>query len=183
MSNSFEPRDPNAGHGLSQHSGQNPGQSLKNMFSNVHSSDGNLARTSLLEALLKREQWFVIDLGSAGQVLPLLRDFGGLQHVGLFTDAQAATEVLKRQEQRPEATRVVSIPIQRVAQFLSSIREWGVQAATFNPGPMGVTWYLDDLVVALWGRDSQQAQQASLPLANRDVGVRSTEGDDMRSVA
>jgi len=107
-------------------------------------------REALIRGLASMTRWFVIDLGARDGILPLVCDHGSGQQVQIFTSAEAANQILKMQEELPASARVVSLPTHEVAEFVSSLRRWGVASAIFNAGPWGMSWSLDDLVVALW---------------------------------
>ena len=115
---------------------------------------GKLPTASTREVLMRRlagmTRWFVIDLGARDGILPLVSDHGSGQQVQIFTSAEAANQMLHMQEELPACARVVSLPTHEVAEFVSSLRNWGVASAMFNAGPWGLSWSLDDLIVALW---------------------------------
>jgi len=107
-------------------------------------------RDGLIKTLAGLTRWYVIDLGSRDGILPLVGDHQGGQGVYLFTSGELANQMLRMHGELPTTARIVSLPTHEVAEFVSGLRRWGVQSATFNPGPWGVSWSLDDLVVALW---------------------------------
>ena len=107
-------------------------------------------REALIRRLAGMTRWFIIDLGARDGILPLVCDHGSGQQVQIFTSAEGANQMLRMQEEIPASARVVSLPTHEVSEFVSSLRSWGVASAIFNTGPWGMSWSLDDLIVALW---------------------------------
>lgn len=131
------------------HQGANQ-PSLTMLFELANRLPTSSNRESLIRGLAGMTRWYVIDLGARDGILPLVCNHGSGQQIQLFTSAESANQMLNMQEELPASARVVSLPTHEVAEFVSGLRNWGVASAMFNPGPWGVSWSLDDLVVALW---------------------------------
>lgn len=107
-------------------------------------------RASLCSALTNLPRWFVIDLGARDGILPLVQDDAGEPSVYLFTTGESADKLLRMHGEMPPSARVVSISTQEAAEFLTSLHQWGVRSAIFDPGPVSAKWSIDDLVVSTW---------------------------------
>ena len=132
-------------------------------------------REALIRGLASMTRWFVIDLGARDGILPLVCDQGSGQQVQIFTTAEAANQMLKMQEELPASARVVSLPTHEVAEFVSSLRNWGVASANFNAGPWGMSWSLDDLVVALWSYRPESLPDIDALAAQANTGSVETQ--------
>ncbi|MBG79862.1 MAG: hypothetical protein CMJ39_04020 [Phycisphaerae bacterium] len=127
-------------------------------------------REALIRGLTSMTRWFVIDLGARDGILPLVCDHGAGHQVQIFTSAEAANQILKLQEELPASARVVSLPTHEVAAFISGLRNWGVASAIFNAGPWGISWSLDDLIVALWNYRPDSLPDIDALAAQANIG-------------
>ena len=122
-------------------------------------------RRDLLNHLVQLPNWFVIDMGSRDRILPRVREENHGQTVHLFVSASSAHRILAESEACPDSAAVVSLSGYEMANFVSTLRQWGVRSITFEPGPHGVAWTIDEVVIALWstlpgGRDDLEATRA-----------------------